>query len=214
MISIFKYPLYLDHLVYTARTLSEGMDSIEKIMGVRPVIGGQHPRWGTHNALLSLGEKIYLEVIAPDPDLPQPEKGFLPKEIFKGAPKLTTWVMRTAKIEEMYHALTSAELKIGALSEGSRMKPDGSLLSWKLTDPSVFTENGAIPFLIDWGDSVHPAQVLPRGGELMVFSIEHPDPESLGHFLRLMECDIHIDRSSHVRLRATIKTSGGMVTLS
>ena len=51
---------HIDHLVYTAPSLGEGIAEIESIFGITPVIGGQHPQYSTHNALLSLGDSTYL----------------------------------------------------------------------------------------------------------------------------------------------------------
>lgn len=64
---------HLDHLVYAVADLLAGMDEIEQLLGVRPVAGDRHPQYGTHNALLSLGPKTYLEIVAADPDRTPPE---------------------------------------------------------------------------------------------------------------------------------------------
>src|SRR3989442_252838 len=58
----------LDHLVVAAATLEQGEDYVETRLGARPLRGGRHVAMGTHNSLLKLGEKTYLEVIAIDPD--------------------------------------------------------------------------------------------------------------------------------------------------
>ncbi len=56
----------IDHLVYTVADLGAGMDTIERLFGVRPVPGGRHPAFGTYNVLVSLGMETYLEIIAAD----------------------------------------------------------------------------------------------------------------------------------------------------
>ena len=108
----------VDHLLYASADLERGMDEIESLLGVRPVRGGHHPRYGTHNALLSLGPGIYLEIIARDPDLPAPERGALFSLSPDADSRLVTWVFRTSDIRESAQAAADAA---AAAAEAARV---------------------------------------------------------------------------------------------
>jgi hypothetical protein len=198
----------IDHLVYAAASLEQGMDAIEALLGVPPVRGGQHPQYGTHNALLSLGPATYLEVIAPDPGLPAPVQGVLAEILPDEAPRLLTWVLRVSDIAAA--ASATASIGIGSVQSGSRVTPSGETISWQLTDPYAMPMEGAIPFLIDWGGSTHPATVAPAAGRFMDLHIEHPDPAAVREALATLGFDATVQQAASCRLTARIETTDGI----
>ena len=64
--------LELDHLTIIAPTLEAGAAYVREAIGIEMRPGGKHPEMGTHNLLLRLGESVFLEVIAVDPDAAAP----------------------------------------------------------------------------------------------------------------------------------------------
>ncbi len=203
----------VDHLVYAASDLERGMDAIESLLGVRPIPGGRHPSFGTHNALLSLGPATYLEVLAPDPALPPPERGVLFEREAEEGPRLVTWVARAEAIEETAAALRAAGFDPGAVEEGRRRRPDGVVLSWRLSDPYAMLLGGAVPFLIAWGDTPHPASAAPTGWRLAALRIEHPGPARVRKALEALGMELEVRAADRVRLTATIETAHGIMEL-
>lgn len=205
----------IDHLILFSPTLEEGMDYVEKRLGVRPMMGGRHPNLGTHNALLCiggvLGADCYLEVMAPDPSNPNPadpaDLGLGPLE----EPRLLTWVLRAEDIEE--RAAAAEGIGLGEVVEGHRDNPDGSRVSWRITEPFAFPLQGTVPFLIAWGDSPHPSSVAPKGGILVGLTIEHPDPEAVRSALARLGVDIPVWAAEQPSLKARIQTPEGIVEL-
>jgi len=203
----------IDHLIYFAPDLESGMDDIEKLLGVRPIVGGHHPDYGTHNALLAFGPTTYLEIIAADPDLPAPSRGKLFAEYEADGPRLLTWVMREENIDSVASFATAAGVDMGAITPGKRQKSDGSFVSWKASDPYAMHFDGPIPFMISWGDTPHPATSAPLGGCLLDLTFEHPSPDDVKTALAALGVQFEISKADQVRLVATIKTANGVVQL-
>src|SRR4030095_1080917 len=95
-----------DHLVVAALELDQGCNWVEQQLGVRPQPGGKHVAMGTHNALLHLGPRFFLEMIAVDPDGVKPARPRwfdLDEPRMKAAlaegPHLVHWVVRTTDID-------------------------------------------------------------------------------------------------------------------
>ena len=176
----------IDHLVLACGTLESGIAWAERTLGVRPAIGGRHPQWGTHNALLSLGEGCYLELLAPDPAAPEPRAGVGPFGLgafgaagaLDAAPRLTAWMVRVAPggLEAACSAMRAAGVECGATREGSRTRPDGTELRWRLAVPDRPLLGGAAPWLIEWSGAEHPSRAAPSGCRLSWLEVLHPDP--------------------------------------
>ena len=203
----------VDHLVYATPDLQFGIETIEKMTGVRAVSGGQHPGRGTRNALISLGPGVYLEIIGRDPDQPTPPqpRPFGIDDLKE--PRLVTWVAKGDNLESFAKEAAHAGVKLGEVIDGSRQRADGVVLSWRFTDPRTVAFDGLIPFFIDWGKTPHPAGTATPGLSLIGLRAEHPDPEPVQEALHTLGLDIRVQRGPRPALIATVDTPHGRVEL-
>src|SRR5438128_10368396 len=117
--------LRFDHVVIAARALAEGVDWVERRLGVTVGGGGKHDLMGTHNRLLSLGPGRFLEVIAIDPQAPPPPRPRwfsldepLMRERLARSPALIHWVVRSNDIAADIDAIAEETAEILSLSRG------------------------------------------------------------------------------------------------
>lgn len=177
----------IDHLIITAPSLEAGAALVQRIVGVAPQAGGKHPRMGTHNRLLRLGDGLFLEVIAVDPDAPPPGRPRwfgLDHVRVDTPPVLSGWVART---DDIRAAASAATEELGAIEPMTR-----GALDWHITIAAdgELPLGGAAPALIEWHAPVHPAATLEDHGlSLASLEIFHPQPERLVRLLRVIDFD-------------------------
>ncbi len=90
-----------------------------------------------------------------------------------------------------------------------RRTDDGALLQWRLTPP----RSGVMPFLIEWGATVHPTASLPQGPTLLELRIETATPGLVRRVLRTLQIDADVAEASSDRLAARILVGGTTVVL-
>jgi len=197
-------PVRLDHITVAAADLHDGVAwATERLKGIVPPPGGAHPLMGTHNHLLRLESPVagdpvkdglFLEIIAPDPAVPDPPRcprwfalddpAFL-ADLRRGGPRLVTWVARTRDIDRTAR-LSPVPLGItdlvqrGALEWLITVPPDGSL-----------TADGVVPALIQWdGDRPHPATAMADFGvRLESLTLHHRDPGLIARTLARLDVE-------------------------
>lgn len=204
----------VDHLIYAVPDLAAGIDELERRLGVRAAIGGRHPTWGTHNALLSLGPGCYLEIMAADPEAVPPASPRPAGLDTLTAPRLATWVAAAIDLERRVAGARAAGVDLGEVARRSRTRPDGSVLAWTMTDPIMPRMDGLVPFLIDWTGSAHPGASAPAGCRLIDLRAEHPDLDDVRRQLDALGLPMPVARGSAPRLIATLATPRGTVELT
>src|SRR6266853_1582902 len=206
-------PALLDHILLGCNDLDKGIEFVQEGTGVLPAIGGVHPGRGTRNALLSLGEHRYLEIIAPDPA--QSEIAHFPQIRSMTEPRLIGWAVHPPDIAAIAKQLRENKVEFTGPADGSRKRPDGRVLNWK-TINLADDRHGLLPFFIEWSaDSVHPSKDALSRCSLDYFEILSDDPEELSSALKRIGLDVPVQRSDKTRLRALItgpKGDLGMTT--
>jgi hypothetical protein len=201
----------LDHLVYATPNLDATCRDLEIRLGVRASAGGQHPGRGTHNALISIGPKAYREIIGPDPLQPAIRPVWFGIDQLT-APKLITWAVRTDKLETFVKEITP-NAKVGVVRSGSRKTPDGTTISWQLTEPQLVQGVGLVPFLIEWNSRRHPADSATAGPRLVQLRIEHPEPELIGKQLNWLRLEVAIEQGWKPALVAIFEGLNDLIEL-
>jgi len=205
-------PLPLDHVIVGIDSLERGMRMLARITGVTPVIGGVHPGRGTRNALLSLGDRTYLELMAPDPA--QADTFETVKQL-KALHMLTPigWAIHVTNADSARRAWTRNRLSPGASVPGSRMRPDGRLLRWKTIDP-FGVEDPALPFAIEWdSSSVHPASDAPRGCSVAALRITSRRARIVSDLLQQARLDVPVERSDSNMIEVGLTCPTGRINL-
>ena len=207
----------IDHITVTAESLSVGAEFVRQTLGVMPQVGGKHPRMGTHNLLLRLGESLFLEIISPDPEVAPPgrPRWFGLDNIRPGSPpRLAAWVVRTDDIKS---AVTRSSEPLGNIEVMTRGD-----IEWSMTISAdgALPFDGAAPMLIEWHTAVHPATSLEDCGlSLASLKIYHPKHARISHLLHSIECSDQVYVASpndgmSICLVAHINTPRGLRELS
>jgi glyoxalase-like protein len=202
----------IDHLVVTAGSLAEGADYVRRALGAELQPGGEHALMGTHNCLLRLGERVYLEVIAANPAAAAPGRPRwfqLDRPDAVRTPRLATWVART---DDIHAAAARSPVPLGTIEPMSR-----GGLEWLITvrrDGGLLMD-GVAPTVIQWPEGVHPADSMKDSGcSLTALEAFHPEPEALRELLASIGFEGRFPISPQSRgakpyLVATIETASG-----
>lgn len=204
-----EFPLAkLDHIMFATTDLDLGITEIADLTGIKPAIGGTHPGMGTRNALLSLGEDQYLEVIAPDPE--QELKGSLGEELINhGGSGVRGWAVAATDLEAIKQVATEQGLNPQPLVEMNRTTPAGVPLDWQIM---FVAGHPLLPFFINWKLSPHPARNTPVGCTLFSFTVATPDHVSFKNRMSALDIEVAVVDGDN-GLTAQLATPSGTVTL-
>jgi hypothetical protein len=201
--------LELDHVILAGPELAALVDLVRRETGGEPAPGGRHVGHGTHNALAHLGDRLYLELLALDPEGPEGTFGDGIRTVHR--PALHTWCVRGGDADDVARRIGAAGATPRRLPM-SRRRADGSLLAWELVFVDEHPFGPLVPFFVDWLGARHPAPELPQGLELEGLDLAHPHadellelPERLGDVPR----EVTVRTADEATLRARFRSPLG-----
>jgi hypothetical protein len=211
--------LKLDHLTVIAPTLAEGVAHVRSCLDVDVPFGRRHGYMGTHNHLLQLGDTVYLEIVALDPDAARPPRtrwfGLDDQKAVKAdwdaGRRLRGWVARTDKIDVV---LTGREDIFGKKVSLPWTNPS---FDFAIPADGALPLDGAAPSIIDRrGKPRSMATIADLDARLRSFSLEHNDAAAISALYRELSIDRPpaIIQGNELRYRAQIETHAGVKELS
>lgn len=155
--------LSFDHAVLVVKDLITGISQFEDL-GFTVTPGGVHAGGQTHNALVGLADNTYLELVAATrrsldvslrfirlagawqfypPTRTSMGRRFL--GLIAAGPGVGDYALRTRDLGETINSIRGRGLLLEDPVPGSRLRPDGQLVSWRTSVP----QTNDLPFLID-----------------------------------------------------------------
>ena len=211
--------LRLDHLTVIAPNLTEGAAHVRACLDLDVPFGQRHDYMGTHNHVLQLGDMVYLEIVALDPDTEGPGRprwfGLDDRKAVRTAwdkgHRLRSWVARTDGIDAI---LAGRQAVFGRKVALPTINPS---FDFSIPDDGSLPLEGLAPSLIDRrGKPRSMATIADLGARLISFVLEHPDPASASAFYRNLKIDRppFIVKGEDLRYRAQIETAAGLRELT
>lgn len=148
----------VDHVSYASRPegLAATTEAIADQLGIEPVKGGVHPRFGTRNMILPLTNRQYVEVVEVL-EHPAAEKAPFGQAVRARSEAGGGWLGWVVEVED----LSPFEQRLGRRAvPGQRVFPDGRCLEWHQIGVKGLIADPQLPFMVhfDSGPEMHPSQ--------------------------------------------------------
>lgn len=206
----------IDHFTLGTADLMTGQAALAERLGLTVPAGSKHDAMSTHNCVCQAGNESFFELIAIDPDAPDPgrTRWFTlddPETRARVAsrPRALCWVVNTSDLDAVVAASPVDLGEIVHFQRGDR--------TWRLTVPKdgSLPEGGLIPAFIEWSPGPHPSSGQQDIGlRLNHIRLIHPDPAMLEGTLATLGVDHLAEVSEGPRgLAFEVTTPKGRVTL-
>jgi hypothetical protein len=189
----------LDHVLIAVDDLEAAAQEVEQRHGLVSVEGGRHQGLGTANRIVPLGE-TYLELVAVVDE--SVTSGFADWVASGPRPRLLGWCVRTDDLDS-----TAGRLDL-TTADGSRARPDGAILTWRMAGLERSAEEPSLPFFIEWGpDASYPGEAIDQSATIDELRLQG-DPARIAEWVGDATLPITIGEGEPALLAAVV---GGAV---
>ena len=211
--------LKLDHITVIAPTLAEGVSHVRDCLGIEVPFGTRHDYMGTHNHRLQLGDGVYLEIVALDPDGMAPGRarwfGLDDQDKVRSdwdeGRRLRGWVANTDALSHVVSA------RLAIFGDEVPLPIADPVFAFSIPEDGSLPLDGAAPSLIDHRSApTSHASIPDLGARLHSLTLECPDPDRIERLYRELSVDRPPDivQGPQVRYRAHIDTPNGLKVLT
>lgn len=204
----------IDHVILAVTDLEGAAERLLEDHGLASVDGGRHPGWGTANRIVPLGGN-YVELVSAVDDA-EARTNPLGTSVLNATAQgggLVGWCIEVGDAEAV------ASRTGLALTEGSRIRPDGTTLRWRLVGMETALSEPWRPFFIEWripegahpGRADAPHRAKPQG---IAWVEVAGDRRLLGELLGDADVDVRLAEGMPPLRRVGIATSEGEVVLA
>lgn len=146
----------VDHVSFAAEPagLQATAQRLAEAIGVEPLDGGIHPRFGTRNMILPLAHERYIEVVEVL-DHPSADKAPFGQAVRARSEQGGGWMGWVVAVDDL--GVVEQRLERESVP-GSRRMPDGREFSWRQIGVKGLMSDPQLPFFIKWDEgSDHPS---------------------------------------------------------
>jgi len=153
--------LRLDHVVYAVPDLDDAAVRFREEFGLDSTEGGRHERWGTANRIVPLGDQ-YLELVTALDEPVAAETAF-GRGVLERAAGGGGWFTISAAADDLDAVASRLGIEVDS---GSRMRPDGETVRWRMAGLDDPRREPWMPFFLTWDvrQDLHPGRARAGHG--------------------------------------------------
>ena len=186
-------------------------------LGIDVPFGTRHDYMGTHNHRLQLGDNVYLEIIACDPNGVDPGRARWfgvddpdqVREDWEQKRRLRGWVAATKSID----SIVSKHPEFGKVVPLPFNEPE---FAFAIPIDGSLPMDGILPSLIDHrSEPTQMSDIPDLGARLVSFALHHPEPKTVEAVYQGLAIDRppEIRTGQATRYEAIVRTPDGLRTL-